>query len=1204
MKVKFYLLPIILFLNFSLAAQNCASINIAYSTAESRCVATGSITVNATGGSGNFNYQAMGPVTTMVTSSPVITGLPGGTYTIRVIDVTLNCIREVQDVVVAGTYSDPRFQLSKTDGTCAGNDGTISAINVQFGRAPFTYTIIAPSPSAVGTSNTTGNFTGLTPGEYYVRLQDSCGGIQVRAVTIENYSWWIDQMSVTRVGCDSADVNIDLEDNKGNTNASVITFGGFSYGIVLTPGDTTWYSEHDFRIYIGTRRSVTVVVKDGCGGIKTSVWNLPNNLKPSLNNPSLTSLVCSGFNASVSGQNLTSPQFCLYDNNNVLISCNTTGSFTNLPYGSYCIRATDLCYDTVITRCFSAARAVPSLGANVNQSNQNCSTFTATVTSKNNLTNPNFCLYDNANVLIACNTTGVFNNVPYGNYCIRMQDGCVDTVISRCFTGVRPVATLTNYTITGSNCDGFNVSVTGNNLNNPVYCLFDNLGNVIACNSTGIFTGLDHGNYCIRAISCGDSTNSLCFGSSMPVPSIGPSVQITNRNCNTFSATVTGQVNLTNPSFCLFDSNDNLIVCNTNGIFDNLPYGSYCIKMVNTCYDTTISRCFTQAPLVPSVNATLQLLSSGCNTVSFRATGTNLSSPTYNLYDESDVLIATNNDGTFNNYPYGTYCVEVVDGCFDTTMRVCRRFDPVRGISLSTTKSCTIGTANVDVLFANGNSPYTVNVFHPDGSMVHSNSTSTNPYRVVLPALPVGTQYKVVGIDNCGNRDSAMITPDANIVTTSVSVRSKCPSASWLNGAGDLLASCSSNYHAVTPKIIKKNNANFVKSHSSVTAGVYTFADLEPATYIMEYTQTTCNGKLYDTVTIPPYAYPSQGQSAIYQCDNNSFSLGADVQGGVSPYSFQIIGSMPSSPDITTGTQASPVFNINTGTTYSLVRLRTIDACGNATLSDVSVLPLQNISITATDSCFFRNITLSVDTIPNARYLWYRKTSPTDSVLLDSSITYNMPFFLPEQAGEYICKMIVNEGCVTRLSYFSLDGVCAEVLPVSTRLQGRRNGTSNQLNWSNRNEDGIVKYVVERKGAGEQSFKSIGSLNAGQTDHYMFNDHTPAAGENQYRLKMIHGQGLEYSNVVTLRSGSGSVHVYPNPVSNRMQVSITGEQVTDYQLQLLNSSGQEIFSTRLKQVRSTVYTYERNQKILPGIYVVRITDLGTGHTEIRKLIME
>ncbi|MGZ8544666.1 MAG: hypothetical protein ACXWV0_05185, partial [Flavisolibacter sp.] len=1171
MKVKFYLLPIILFLNFSLAAQNCASINIGYSTLESRCVATGSITINATGGSGNFNYQAIGPISTMVTSTPVITGLPGGVYTIRVIDVTLNCISEVQNVVVAGTYSDPRFQLSKTDGTCAGNDGTISAINVQYGRAPFTYTIIAPSPSAIGTTNTTGNFSGLTPGEYYVRLQDSCGGIQVRAVTIENYSWWIDQMSVTRFGCDSADVSIDLEDNKGNTNSSVITFSGFTYGVVVNPGDTTWFSEHEFRIYIGTRRSVTIVVKDGCGNIKTSAWHLPANQKPSLGNPSLTNLVCAGFNASVTGLNLTNPEFCLYDNSNVLISCNTTGVFNNLAYGSYCIRATDLCYDTVITRCFSAARAVPSIGATVNLSNQNCSTFTATVTNKQNLTSASFCLYDNADALLECNTTGIFTNVPYGNYCIKVLDGCVDTLITRCFSSARPVATLTNYTITGSNCDGFNVSVNGNNLNDPVYCLFDNLGNVITCNSTGIFTGLDHGNYCIRAISCGDTTNNLCFGSSMPVPAVATNVQISNRQCSTFTATVTGQVNLTNPSFCIFDASDNLIVCNTNGVFDDLPYGSYCIKIINTCYDTTITRCFTQAPLVPSVNATMQLLSSNCTSVSIRATGTNLSSPTYNLYDAGDILIATNTTGTFNNYPYGAYCIEVVDGCYDTTMRVCRSFAPVRGVSLTTSKSCTIGTAYVDVLFANGNSPYTIDVFHPDGSLVHTATTSSNPLRIQLASLPLGTQYKVVGTDNCGNRDSAMITPDANIVSTAVSVRSKCPSASWLNGAGDLLASCSSNYHAVTPRIIKKNNVNFIKNHSSVTAGVYTFADLEPASYIMEYTQTTCNGKLYDTVTIPPYAYPSQGQSAIYQCDNNSFSLGADVQGGVSPYSFQIIGSMPSSPDITTATQPSPVFNINTGTTYSLVRLRTVDACGNATLSDVSVLPLQNISISATDSCFFRNITLAVDTIPNAIYLWYRKTSPTDSVLLDTSLTYNMPFFLPEQAGEYICKMIVNDGCVTRLSYFSLDGACNEVLPVSSQLLGRRNGTSNQLSWRGRDEDGIVKYVVERKGSNDQGFIPIGSVTAGQTNNYMFNDHKPARGENQYRLKMFYAQGFEYSNVVTLRSGASSIHVYPNPVTSRMQVSITGDKTTDYQVQLVNSSGQEIFNTKLKQVQSTVF---------------------------------
>jgi hypothetical protein len=69
--------------------------------------------------------------------------------------------------------------------------------------------------------------------------------------------------------------------------------------------------------------------------------------------------------------------------------------------------------------------------------------------------------------------------------------------------------------------------------------------------------------------------------------------------------------------------------------------------------------------------------------------------------------------------------------------------------------------------------------------------------------------------------------------------------------------------------------------------------------------------------------------------------VGASVSGGSAPYTYQIIGSAPSLPSINTVTQASPVFNITNGITYSLVRLRAIDACGNATLNDVSILPLR-----------------------------------------------------------------------------------------------------------------------------------------------------------------------------------------------------------------------------------------------------------------------
>jgi hypothetical protein len=50
----------------------------------------------------------------------------------------------VNNVVVIGSYNDPRFSLNKTDVVCMnGNDGSISVTGLLNGRSPFSYTIIA-----------------------------------------------------------------------------------------------------------------------------------------------------------------------------------------------------------------------------------------------------------------------------------------------------------------------------------------------------------------------------------------------------------------------------------------------------------------------------------------------------------------------------------------------------------------------------------------------------------------------------------------------------------------------------------------------------------------------------------------------------------------------------------------------------------------------------------------------------------------------------------------------------------------------------------------------------------------------------------------------------------------------------------------------------------------------------------------------------
>jgi hypothetical protein len=116
MKLKFY--PTLRFLILLMLAacfgtesfsQSCAGLTATYSVTESRCIATGSIQVTASGGSGTYNYRVTGPSSTGFTSSNVITGLQPGNYMITVKDIISNCVINVNNVMIAGTYQDPRF---------------------------------------------------------------------------------------------------------------------------------------------------------------------------------------------------------------------------------------------------------------------------------------------------------------------------------------------------------------------------------------------------------------------------------------------------------------------------------------------------------------------------------------------------------------------------------------------------------------------------------------------------------------------------------------------------------------------------------------------------------------------------------------------------------------------------------------------------------------------------------------------------------------------------------------------------------------------------------------------------------------------------------------------------------------------------------------------------------------------------------------
>ncbi len=1120
-------------------SQSCTTLTATYITNESRCAATGSVQINATGGSGNYEYKAEGPVVTNFTSSSLITGLSAGNYLIIIKDVIANCIYDQDSITIAGDYAAPNFTMVSTDVTCInGNDGTITVTGQTFGRAPFSYQIIAPSASGVGTISVSGNFTGLISGNYLIQLTDSCGAIQTRGIAVQNYNWFINNYPVTKIGCDSISVTINLKDIKGRVTPDSV-FNNFLYGASVTDGDTTWFTTNSFNYYIGNKHSVKFFVKDNCGNMKWVTWTDP--YKPNVN----------------------------------------------------------------------AAVAI---------TNKACSTFTATITGQVNLTNPEFCIYTDTHTLIECNTTGVFNLLPYGSYCIEIKDNCYDTTISRCFTATIPVPSVNPGVITSTTCKGFTVSVTGQtNLTNPYYCLYDSSDVLLYCDSTGVFTNLPFGSYCIKIFNdpaCYDTTIIRCFTVNRPVPGAGPDITITNLGCSTFTAIVADTTNLNNPQFCLFTPDHVLIICNSTGVFYNLPYGSYCIDIVNNpgCYDTTITRCFTVNRPIPSVDASVSVTNRSCAGFTANITGRqNLNDPLYCIYNSLNVLLSCNTTGIFTSLPYGNYCITIRNDstCYDTLITRCFNVKPpVTDISLTARKSCSmLGTSNLKVVINSGFPVFTISLYSPAGVLLQSVFTSSTNYTFNnMPGLPVPLKYKIVVRDQCGNMDSLEVAPVISIVNRVITVSPKCPTGIWPNGSADVLVNITNNNIGgdITPKIIKKNGLP-VSINASLSSGYnFTFLDIDPATYIFDTYIDDCNKHVYDTVVVRPYIFPVLSGSNAYQCDNNSFSVSVNVSGGVAPYTYEIIGSVPASPSIVTAPQASPNFSINNGTIYSLIRLRVVDGCGNASLYDLSVLPLAGF-IVFWDSleCFGHSLTLRVDSVANAQYTWYKRIIPNDSIVVGTGTSLYFPNLQPSDTGRYFCRIVVNNGCITRYANYILTGFCNMVLPVDVTLTGVKKEQGNLLYWNTGGKD-IKEFGIQKSFGSTTDYKTINSMMATPgISSYSYLDSDPPTGKNYYRLKITgFDNTVKYTNVVLINNFKTEISIHPNPVNDMLFISIKSNTVKNYLVEIKSVAGQKISSAIYPNTQNLRIEYPRNNSMQNGVYLLTITDLLSKERQTFKLIYQ
>ncbi|HSN09160.1 MAG TPA: T9SS type A sorting domain-containing protein, partial [Hanamia sp.] len=241
-------------------------------------------------------------------------------------------------------------------------------------------------------------------------------------------------------------------------------------------------------------------------------------------------------------------------------------------------------------------------------------------------------------------------------------------------------------------------------------------------------------------------------------------------------------------------------------------------------------------------------------------------------------------------------------------------------------------------------------------------------------------------------------------------------------------------------------------------------------------------------------------------------------------------------------------------------------------------------------------VTLYVsNAVSSSIYTWTTTDGHIVSNPVNDSITV-------DSAGTYVVSQQLQSFCPT----YSTDTVviapfdpgCSLLKTTITDFFGMTVNYNNVLNWSVMNNNEIRFFEVERSTDGI-NFSPLQTINSVASDipsvNYKYTDYdVPKESNNAfYRLKIINvANQVSYSKIIRLSingSENGRVKIFPNPVTDKLQISIYVPYRQTVELFIYDGSG--------RLMRSTYTTIEKgNTKLTipdfqgwpPGIYSVKI----------------
>ncbi len=681
---------------------------------------TGALTITATGGTAPYSYSIDGGTTYQTSST--FSNLQPKTYSIKVKDVN-DCTFDLTATITQPDELNASVtSVSEVD--CFGTGTGSAKITATGGTAPYRYSIDNGL-----TENTTGEFTGLTAGNYNVLVKDANNCQTTLSLTIS-------QPESALEATVSTQTNIDCF-GAGDGSATVEATGGTAPYLFYFNGETVPHTSGELNGLSAGSYPVRVVDAKDCEVSLTITITSPEaalNATASVTNIDCYSSANGSFTVNATGG--TAPYSYSIDGGTTYQSAPT---FSDLQPNTYSIKVKDInncTFDLAVT--ITEPEELKAEASTITE--VNCfgsATGAAKITAIGGTSPYRFSL-DNG---VTENTTGEFTGLPAGNYPVLVKDvnNCQTTLS---LTISQPEAALEATVSTQSNIDCFgaddgtaSISVTGGT--EPYRFYFN--GETLP-RTSGIFSGLSAGSYPVRVVDAKDCEVSLTITITSPEAALNATASVTNIDCyssanGSFTITATGG---TAPYSYSIDGGSTY---QTEPTFSNLAANVYAVHIKDSKNCTTDLNVTLYQPdeLVATVSTKTDVSCFESSTGSSTVTATGGTSPYQFSLDNGQNF---NTTGTFANLPAGNYTVLVKDqaNCQTTVSFTISQPESVlkASVTFKTDVDCINQTGAFTILASGGTEPYTYSL---NGGTPQSSGSYSN--------LTVG-QYVVTVLDSRG----------------------------------------------------------------------------------------------------------------------------------------------------------------------------------------------------------------------------------------------------------------------------------------------------------------------------------------------------------------------------------------------------------------------------------------------------------------------